>query len=106
MDSLSTNFRGQFHACISVVIACIYLPPNLLYMIISPSGAHFSYIPDLIRSSFSIVSGNESVIFVLATPGSKLQKEYQREIRESGLRVKVVESQERDDNKEYGAEIE
>lgn len=35
--------------------------------------------------------GNEAVIFVPATPGSQLQKEYQREIRNQGYRIKVVE---------------
>ncbi|KAL9976409.1 hypothetical protein ACROYT_G013708 [Oculina patagonica] len=35
--------------------------------------------------------GNEAVIFVPATPGSRLQKEYQREIRDQGYRIKVVE---------------
>ncbi|KAL9971251.1 hypothetical protein ACROYT_G023757 [Oculina patagonica] len=35
--------------------------------------------------------GNEAVIFVPARPGSQLQKEYQREIRDQGYRIKVVE---------------
>lgn len=35
--------------------------------------------------------GNEAVIFVPAMPGSQLQKEYQREIKNQGYRIKVVE---------------
>ena len=36
-------------------------------------------------------AGSESVIFVPATSGSQLQKEYQRQIRSRGFRVRVVE---------------
>ena len=35
--------------------------------------------------------GNESVIFVPATPRSQLQREYQQEIRNLGFTIKVVE---------------
>jgi hypothetical protein len=35
--------------------------------------------------------GNESVIFVPATPRSQLQREYQQEVRNLGFNVKVVE---------------
>jgi hypothetical protein len=36
-------------------------------------------------------NGSESVIFVPATPGSQLQKEYQREVRSQRFKVGVVE---------------
>jgi reverse gyrase len=36
-------------------------------------------------------NGSESVIFVPATPGSQLQKEYQREVRSQGFKVSVFE---------------
>ena len=35
--------------------------------------------------------GHEAVIFVPATPGSQLKKEYQSEIRNQGYKIKVVE---------------
>ena len=35
--------------------------------------------------------GDEAVTFVPATPGSQLQKKYQREIKDQGFKIKVVE---------------
>ena len=35
--------------------------------------------------------GNEAVIFVPATPNSKLQRRYQKDIKRQGLKIKVVE---------------
>jgi hypothetical protein len=36
--------------------------------------------------------GYESVIFIAATPNSTLKRQYEREIRSVGLKIKVVES--------------
>jgi len=35
-------------------------------------------------------AGDEIVIFVLATPGSHLQRKYQQEVKQQGFKIKVV----------------
>ena len=43
------------------------------------------------KSNWYKRGGNESVIFVPATPNSRLRKEYQKEIKQQGFNIKVVE---------------
>ncbi|PFX12116.1 hypothetical protein AWC38_SpisGene23975 [Stylophora pistillata] len=43
------------------------------------------------KSNWYKRGGNESVIFVPATPNSRLRKEYQTEIKQQGFNIKVVE---------------